>query len=488
MKSLKGSLLLIVLLAYSSTLVAQTVASPAKTLYETPAGAVPPGIHVFKTLVNFTGQNGSTPLGVALVQGTDGNFYGTTEDGGAHGLGTVFKVTPGGTLTVLHSFSNTPDGAYPKGGVVLGNSGKFFYGTTSQGGSNGLGTFFKITSGGTLTTLHSFNGTDGQFPPVPCVEGTDNNFYGVTSQGGANGFGTVFQITATGTLTTLHSFNGTDGSNPQAVLVPMPEPDLILYGTTNQGGTNNLGTFFSVTPAGQLTTLHSFNGTDGANPQAALYPQPVPDLIFYGTTNQGGTNNLGTFFSVTPTGTVTTLHSFNGTDGQYPAGALVLANDGNFYGTTAGVVAPGIHVFGQIFEITPAGAVTALHTFCSQGGTCTDGSYPYGGLAQRTTGVFFGVTSAGGSAGMGTAFSLSTGLGAFVETLPNSGSAGASIIILGTKLTGATSVTFNGVAATFTVKSSSEITTTVPNGATTGPVVVVTPGGTLTSNVNFTVP
>jgi len=107
---------------------------------------------------------------------------------------------------------------------------------------------------------------------------------------------------------------------------------------------------------------------------------------------------------------------------------------------------------------------------------------------QRTTGVFFGVTSAGGSAGMGTAFSLSTGLGAFVETLPNSGAAGASIIILGTKLTGATSVTFNGVAATFTVKSSSEITTTVPNGATTGPVVVVTPGGTLTSNVNFTVP
>src|SRR5580693_7820004 len=99
MKSLKGSLLLIVLLAYSSTLVAQTVASPAKTLYETPAGAVPPGIHVFKTLVNFTGQNGSTPLGVALVQGTDGNFYGTTEDGGAHGLGTVFKMTPGGTLT-----------------------------------------------------------------------------------------------------------------------------------------------------------------------------------------------------------------------------------------------------------------------------------------------------------------------------------------------------------------------------------------------------
>jgi uncharacterized repeat protein (TIGR03803 family) len=263
---------------------------------------------------------------------------------------------------------------------------------------------------------------------------------------------------------------------------------LIFYGTTNQGGANNLGTVFSVTPAGTLTTLHSFNGTDGANPQAALVPQPEPGLIFYGTTNQGGTNNLGTVFSVTPAGQVTTLHSFIGTDGQYPAGALALANDGNLYGTTAGVVAPGIHVFGQIFKITPAGAVTALHTFCSQGGTCPDGSHPYGGLVQRTAGGFFGVTSAGGSAGMGTAFSLSTGLGAFVETLPNSGAVGASIIILGTKLTGATSVTFNGVAASFEVKSTSEITTTVPGGATTGPVVVKTPGGTLNSNGNFTVP
>jgi uncharacterized repeat protein (TIGR03803 family) len=488
MTFIKSVLLFAVLTAYTTLLQAQSI-PPATTLHGTTAGAVPPGIHVFKTLVNFTGQNGSTPLGVALVQGTDGNLYGTTEDGGAHGLGSVFKLTPGGTLTVLHSFSNTPDGAYPKGGVVLGNSGKFFYGTTSQGGSNGLGTFFKITSGGTLTTLHSFNGTDGQYPPAPCVEGTDNNFYGITSQGGANGLGTVFQVTATGTLTTLHSFNGTDGANPQAALVPQPEPGLIFYGTTNQGGTNNLGTFFSVTPTGTVTTLHSFNGSDGANPQAALQPQPEPDLIFYGTTNQGGTNNLGTVFSVSPSGQVTTLHSFNGTDGQYPAGALVLGTDGNLYGTTAGVVAPGIHVFGQIFNMTPAGVVTTLHNFCSQGGSCTDGSYPYGGLGQRTTGVFFGVTSAGGSAGLGTVFSLSTGLGAFVETLPNSGAVGASIIILGTKLTGATSVSFNGVAATtFKVKSSSEITATVPNGATTGPVVVTTPGGTLTSNVNFTVP
>jgi uncharacterized repeat protein (TIGR03803 family) len=193
-------LLFAVLTAYISLLLQAQSIPPATTLDGTTAGVLAPGIHVFKTLANFTGQNGSTPLSVALVQGTDGNFYGTTEDGGAHGFGSVFKVTPGGTLTILHSFSNTPDGAYPKGGVILGNSGKFFYGTTSQGGSNGLGTFFKITSGSTLTTLHSFNGTDGQYPPSPCIEGTDGNFYGITSEGGANGLGTVFQITATGTL------------------------------------------------------------------------------------------------------------------------------------------------------------------------------------------------------------------------------------------------------------------------------------------------
>jgi IPT/TIG domain len=126
--------------------------------------------------------------------------------------------------------------------------------------------------------------------------------------------------------------------------------------------------------------------------------------------------------------------------------------------------------------------LTTLHSFNG-----TDGSTPYGGLGLRTTGVFFGVTSAGGSGGLGSAFNLSTGLGAFVEPLPTSGAVGASVIILGTKLTGATSVTFNGVAAAFQVVSGSEITTTVPTGATTGPVVVVTPNATLTSNVNFVV-
>jgi uncharacterized repeat protein (TIGR03803 family) len=446
----------------------------------------------FKTLVNFNGQNGSNPLRESLVQGTDGNLYGTTEEGGTFGFGSVFKLTPGGTLTTIYNFTNTPDGAYPRGGLVLGSSGVFFWGTTSQGGANGLGTFFKITAVGTLTIVHSFNGADGEFPPNPCVQGTDGNFYGVT-EGAINApgihiYGTIFKITPAGTLTTLHNFctqaDCPDGAYPIGALVQ--GSDGTFYGTTNQGGANNLGTVFSVTSGGTLTTLHSFIGTDGANPQAQ--PTQEPSLNFYGTTVTGGASNLGTVFKITSGGTLTTLHSFNGTDGQYPAGELVKATDGNLYGTTTGAInAPGIHILGTIFKITPAGVVTTLHNFCSQTG-CPDGSYPYGSLVQRTTGTFFGVTSAGGSSGLGTAFSLSAGLGAFVETLPTSGAVGAAVIILGTNLAGATSVTFDGVAAAFKVVSSSEITTTVPSGATIGPVVVVRPSGTLTSNVNFVVP
>jgi len=457
---------LAILFASASLLLATTIDSP----------------RTFRTLVNFNGQNGSTPFMESLVQGTDGNLYGTTENGGANGFGSVFKMTPLGTLTTLYSFSNTTDGAYPTGGLILDNAGEFFFGTTSQGGANGLGTVFKITARGTLTTLHSFNGTDGAFPPSPCVEGSDLNFYGTTSQGGANNLGTVYQMTLDGVLTTLHSFNGTDGANPGAALTPQTGPDLTFYGTTVNGGTNGLGTIFQITSGGALMTLHSFNGTDGANPGAALTPQTNPSLIFYGTTANGGTDNLGTVFKITPDGVLTTLKSFIRTNGANPQAALQLQpNPGrNLYGTTAN---GGANSLGTIFKITPAGELTLLHNFDG-----TDGSNPEGGLVLRTSGVFFGVTSAGGSDGLGTAFSLSIGLGAFVEPLPTFGAVGASVIILGTQLTGATSVTFNGVAASFQVVSASEITTTVPTGATTGPVVVVTPNATLTSNVNFVVP
>src|ERR1022692_1023185 len=162
----------------------------------------------FTTLVSFTGANGNLPFMENLVQGKNGSLYGTTTYGGTSGNGTIFKVTPTGTLTTIYNFANTPDGANPDAGLVLGTDGKF-YGTTYQGGTSGLGTVFKITSLGTFTTLHSFTGADGQGPEAALVQGSNGNYYGTTAGGGASNLGTVFKITSTGTLTTLHSFAGT---------------------------------------------------------------------------------------------------------------------------------------------------------------------------------------------------------------------------------------------------------------------------------------
>jgi len=177
------------------------------------------------------------------------------------------------------------------------------------------------------------------------------------------------------------------------------------------------------------------------------------------------------------------LDSFDGTDGFEPVGGLIQATDGNFYGTT---YLGGASDEGTVFKITSAGTLTTLHSFCSESG-CADGGTPGGALVQGTNGTFYGATAGGGTNDDGTVFSLAVGLGSFVETLPTSGKVGAAVTILGTNLTGATSVTFNGKAATFTVVSSTEITTTVPTGATTGKVKVVTPSRTLSSNVSFRV-
>jgi uncharacterized repeat protein (TIGR03803 family) len=463
-------------------------------LWATTAVALP--AQTFTTLHSFNGTDGANPYPVPF-QGTSGNLYGTTSSGGATGYGTVFTITINGTLTTLHSFNST-DGAYPYAGLIQATNGNF-YGTT-YGGANsscsgglGCGTVFKITPGGTLTTLHSFDGTDGANPEAGLVQGTDGNFYGTTYFGGANcpvyGCGTVFKITPSGALTTLHSFDSTDGANPRAGLVQATNGK--FYGTTYGGGANDYGTVFKITPGGTLVTLHSFNpnGLDGAYPEAALVQGANGNL--YGTTDGGGANGpVGTVFKITPSGTLTILHSFcsqtNCTDGDSPAASLVQATDGNFYGTTEH---GGANNQGTLFKITSSGALTTSYSFCSQGGNnCTDGSQPVAGLVQDTNGTFYGTTDGGGANGPnGTVFSLSVGLGPFVATNPTTGPVGKSVKILGTSLTGSTSVTFNGTAATFTVVSASEITTKVPTGATTGTVQVATPGGTLSSNVPFTV-
>jgi uncharacterized repeat protein (TIGR03803 family) len=200
------------------------------------------------------------------------------------------------------------------------------------------------------------------------------------------------------------------------------------------------------------------------------------DGNFYGTTNSGGTDNYGTVFKITPSGALTTLDNFNGTDGYDSAGAMVLGTDGNFY---LPVSEGGAHGDGTIFRMTATGTLTALHSFDG-----TDGAGPFM-LIQDTDGTFYGLTNF--PPNDGTVFDLSVGLSAFVETLPTRGKVGTKVTILGTKLKGATSVSFNGTAATFTVVSSSEIDAMVPTGATTGKVRVITPLHKFSSNVPFRV-
>jgi uncharacterized repeat protein (TIGR03803 family) len=269
-----------------------------------------------------------------------------------------------------------------------------------------------------------------------------------------------------------------------------------FYGTTCCGGAHGYyGTIFKITPGGTLTTLHSFCAQtgcpDGRIPYSgALIQASNGDL--YGTASEGGAADQGTVFKITPGGTFTTLYSFCSqsgcTDGAEPFAGLVQATNGDLYGTTTngGAYSPALNA-GTIFKITPGGTLTTLYSFCAQS-ACTDGEFPEAALVQDTNGEFYGTTVNGGGANnYGTLFSLSVRLGPFVETQTTVGKVGAAVKILGTDLTGATSVSFNGTAAAFTVDSPSLITTTVPSGATTGKVEVVTPSGTLSTHVPYRV-
>jgi uncharacterized repeat protein (TIGR03803 family) len=450
------------------------------------ASAIVSPAQTFTILASFNSSGGYDP-NPGFVQGFNGNLYGTTfNSNSGNGWGTVFEVTPSGTLTTLGSF-NYNDGANPTAGVIQATNGNF-YGTTTAGGANAGGVIFEITPAGTLSALYSLcsppNCADGLGSNAPLVQAINGKFYGTTATGGANIVdGTVFEITPAGTLTTLHSFNRTDGKFPQGLV---QATDGNFYGTTNGGGANSFGTIFKITPAGVLTTLYNFcsltNCADGTTPLTLVQ---ATDGNFYGTAWGGGFYNntecsvygCGTIFKITPGGTLTTLYTFQGTDGTSPD-ALVQATDGNFYGASG--IASGNN-FGTLFEITAAGKLTFLHTF-----TFTDGGGPYG-LVQATNGTFYGTAAGGGANGVGTVFSLSVGLGPFVETLPDAAKVGAKVVILGNSLMGTTSVKFNGTAATFTIISNTAIRATVPTGATSGFVKVATPAGTLKSNVRFRV-
>ncbi len=458
---------------------AMVIAAPAQTL---------------KSLLSFDGTDGQTPMSESLVQGLDGDLYGTTEYGGAYNNGTVFKITAAGALTTIWSFckeSGCPDGSRPTASLTLVIGGNF-YGTTAAGGAHGFGSVFKITPAGVLTTIYSFcslGGCADGITPNSVVQGTDGNIYGTTVHGGTGGCGgchgggVFFKLTPAGVLTVLHNFctgSCTDGNNPSPGVVQGTDGN--FYGTAISGGTTGAGTVFKLTPAGAVTTLYTFcqltGCADGINPAAPLVQGT--DGNFYGTTD-GDDSNDGTVFKITSAGKLTTIHSFGtNNDGGVPLAGLIQANDGNFYGTTF-TAFHDANCCGTIFKITPAGALTTLITF-----TGTDGNGPYG-LVQDTGGPFYGVTYNGGTSNLGTVFRLSTGRAASVELVTNYGKVGKTIDILGQGLTGATAVSFDGVAATFNNVSETYMTATVPAGALTGTVTVTTFTGSLKSNHIFRV-
>jgi uncharacterized repeat protein (TIGR03803 family) len=445
----------------------------------------------FTTLADVSQTDGVSPRG-ALVQGIDGNLYGVTESGGSPhscqgviGCGTIFKVTTGGTLTSVHVFDLT-DGSHPAAAPIQAVDGNF-YGTTSAGGLyRQNGTMYMLTPGGTLTTIHNFSVPGGANPVGGLVQGTDGKFYGTTHFGGANLSGTVFKMSSTGTAERLYNFcpqtNCPDGQAPSDGLIQGTDGN--FYGTTTLGGAHGEGTVFKVTPTGTLTTLYNFcsqspNCADGATPNVTLVEA---NGALYGTTFQGGAHVSGTVFKVTTAGVFTVLHSFcaqpSCKDGANPLAGLALGTDGHLYGTTT---ADGMFSRGTIFRITTGGGLSTQYQI-----QASDGQFP-GQLVQDTDGNFYGALQIAGVGGAGSVFRLSTGLDPFVKTLQASGRSGSSVIILGTDLTGATGVSFNGTAAEFTVASASEITADVPAGATTGTIQVVTPGGTLSSSVPFSV-
>lgn len=445
---------------------ATVMASPAQT---------------FTTLYSFSSADGVNPV-AAPVEGPDGSIYGTTTSGGMYDDGTAYKITRAGTLITLHSFDGA-DGQVPSG-LILGRDGDF-YGTTQHQAEGGFGTVFKMTPTGVVTTLYNFctqaNCADGASPIAGVIQAVNGILYGTTSSGGTYNSGTVFAITASGKLTTLHSFDGADGDLPSGLAQGL---DGNFYGTTQHEAVNGFGTAFKITSAGTLTTLYDFcsqaNCADGASPTFGL--ALGANGTFYGTTSTGGEFDDGTVFSITSAGAFATLHSFDGADGDVPS-ALVLGTDGNFYGATQ---YEAMHGFGTIFEITPTGSLTTLYDFCALT-NCADGGNPTGGLVQATNGSFYGTTPSGGTSGDGVVYSLATGLAPFVEIAPEAGKVGTSIAMLGSNLKGATSVAFNGTAATFTVVSPTVIKATVPGGATSGFVTVTTPRGKLSSNAIFRV-
>jgi uncharacterized repeat protein (TIGR03803 family) len=380
----------------------------AVTLFATLTATHPALAQTETILYNFcslTGcADGSYPH-AGLVMDASGNLYGATATGGAYFQGTVFKLTPDGTETVLHSFgSSSTDGLQPYLGALVMDSEGNLYGTTTLGGVYFNGTVYKVTPGGEETILYSFcatggiSCTDGWFPAGGVILDKAGNLYGTTSRGGSTGAGVVFKLSPSGTETVLYNFTGgSDGGGPEAGVVIDGEGN--LYGTTFQGGFIHgckgigCGVVFKLAPDGTETVLHSFgSANDGSEPWAGVILAKNGDL--YGTTYSGGANLYGTVFRVSPSGTERILYSFKAgaDDGGLPWGPVIIDSAGNLYGTT--YIGGSDSNAGTVYEISSTGTESLLHSFSE---TSEDGYLPIGGLLLDSAGNLYGTTSQGGS-------------------------------------------------------------------------------------------
>jgi uncharacterized repeat protein (TIGR03803 family) len=397
--------------------------------------------------------DGAMPSYGNLILGSDGNLYGVTASGGnsaaqcgTYGCGTVFRLSPTGVFATLYAFCNEPncsDGLFPSS-LIEGSDGNF-YGVTEQGGTNtyqacgggsgcGAGTVFRLTPAGILTTLYSFcnqaDCTDGANPNAPPLQASDGNFYGTTLSGGLSGCdgygcGTVYKITSSGTLTTLYRFcstaNCADGVGPFAALVEGPDGD--FYGTTSgQYAGSSVGasdpgqTAFKITPTGTLTSLYTFcsqsNCTDGDGPTSTLLL--ASDGYFYGTTGVGGADSsgcngygCGTVFKISSSGAFSTVYSFcdaaDCTLGNQPQAGLIQASDGSFYGVALANanLGPG----GTVYKVNSSGNASLVYSFCSLSNnqaSCIDGRAPNTLPIQAADGNLYGMTGLGGFNGSST--------------------------------------------------------------------------------------
>lgn len=448
-------------------------------------------------LYGFSGPDGNTPQS-GLTLGLDGSFYGTTETGGTLGKGSVFKITSGGVLAQLYSFTDGPDGAYPSAPPVQGPDGSI-YGVTYNGSNPGRA--YKITSADVFSTIAVLPSET----QAPLIFANDGNLYGTTPYGGTYNRGTVFKMTTKGKVTIIHSFTAELPAGPV-----MQGADGRLYGTTPWGGTNGQGTIFSMTlSGGNFKVLHNFLLIEGSNSISGLVQGS--DKFLYGVAQAGGTNSQGSLFKINTNGTVfSELYAFQTALGDKPMSTPVLHTNGIIYGTTnhGGPVNSG---YGTIYSFSNKLKPFASLVIIWSGKVGTKVGIIGQGFASAT-GVNFGTGPGAFTVVSDTYISASPATGAttgpvtileptgnlvtpqtfkvlptITSISPTSGPVGTSVTITGTSLSQTSAVAFGSSKATFTVNSDTSVIAIVPAGAITSKPHIITKGGSATSSIKFTV-